>query len=92
MDEDVLQTIFVQYIGIALCNRLKYILENFVKVSGMWEWSPRLQMTHNDEQRREYYIGANQTPMNRLNTKREALFLGIYLLCQLPRTQESLFE
>ena len=92
MDEDVLQTIFVQYIGIVLCNRIKYILENFVKVSGMWEWSPRFQMTQNDKLRREYYIGANRTSMNRLDTKREALFLGIYLLCQLPRTQESLFE
>ena len=92
MDEDVLQTIFVQYIGIALCNRVKEVLESFVEASGMWNWSPRPQMTESEKLRRQYYLGSDGTSVNGLNAKRKDDFLSTYLLCRLPATQESLFE
>lgn len=91
MDEDVLQTIFVQYIGIKLCNRIKAILREVVGSSGMWKWSLRPQITEQERLRRRYYLGSERLPGG-LEKKRKDEFLNQYLLCQLPTTQESLFE
>ena len=91
MDEDVLQTIFVQYIGIKLCNRIKAILREFVSTSGMWQWSLGPKITEQEILRRKYYLGSERLPGG-LENKRKDEFINQYLLSQLPTTQESLFE
>ena len=91
MDEDVLQTVFVQYIGIKLCNRIKATLRDFVGSSGMWKWSPRPKITEQEILRRSYYLGSDRLPGS-LEKKRKDEFINQYLLSQLPTTQESLFE
>ena len=91
MDEDVLQTVFVQYIGIKLCNRIKATLREFVGSSGMWKWSLRPKITEQEILRRRYYLGSDRLPGS-LEKKRKDEFINQYLLSQLPTTQESLFE
>lgn len=91
MDEDILQTIFVQYIGTMLCNRIKKVLRVFVESPGMWNWSPRPHMTEPERLRRKYYLGSDGISGG-LNATRKTEFINRYLLCQLPATQESLFK
>ena len=89
MDEDVLQTIFVQYIGIKLCNCLKVILRKFVATPGTWQWSLTPQISEHERLRRRYYLGSERLAGG-LELTRKDDFVNQYFLCQLPLTQESL--
>ncbi|BCR89969.1 uncharacterized protein ACHE_51167A [Aspergillus chevalieri] len=91
MDEDVLQTIFVQYIGVKLCNRLKKVLRWFVETSDLWRWSTRPQMTEREGLRREYYLGSRRLSGG-VTGQRRSEFINTYFLSRLPATQETLIE
>ncbi|OJJ80355.1 uncharacterized protein ASPGLDRAFT_157245 [Aspergillus glaucus CBS 516.65] len=91
MDEDVLQTIFVQYIGVKLCNRFKEVLRRFVETSDLWKWSTRPSMTEHEELRREYYLGSRGASGG-VKDRRRSEFIKSYFLSQLPATQETLIE
>lgn len=91
MDEDVLQTLFVQYIGSRLCNRVKLVLRDFVDHSKLWKWSTRPTMTTRDHLRRTFFLGSQQEIVS-LEEKRKNEFVHTYFLCQLPGTQEAWSE
>jgi len=91
MDEDVLQTIFIQYIGVKLCNRLKEVLRRFVETSDLWKWSTRPEMTEREGLRREYYLGSRRLSEG-VMVQRRSEFINSYFLSQMPATLETLTE
>ncbi|OLN96267.1 hypothetical protein CCHL11_04489 [Colletotrichum chlorophyti] len=61
MDEDVLQAIFIHFIGVKTCSELKKGLEALISRSGdeqVWRWHAGSSLTEGDAQRRAYYLGA----------------------------------
>lgn len=59
MDEDVLQAIFIHYIGVRSCADLKKGLTDLVSLSGnrqVWRWHAGPSLTERDAQRRAYYL------------------------------------
>ncbi|KAK1963101.1 hypothetical protein LY78DRAFT_705389 [Colletotrichum sublineola] len=58
MDEDVLQAIFIHYIGISSCVSLKPILRDIVSDVNynFWRWHAGPAMTEREAQRRVYYL------------------------------------
>ncbi|KAL4905539.1 hypothetical protein BDW74DRAFT_17810 [Aspergillus multicolor] len=82
MDEDVLQLIFVQYIGLRLCNLLKNQLKEFILSDGVWNWAVAPPFTEHDKERQIYYLGRSLRggPEN----VRKSDYLERYFLCQLP--------
>ncbi|KAL4990715.1 hypothetical protein BDW68DRAFT_194022 [Aspergillus falconensis] len=88
MDEDVLQLIFVQYIGTRLCNMLKSKLKDFILSDSVWNWDVGPTLTEHDKERQKYYF---DKPL-RYGTAfqggpgkaRKSDYLERYFLCQLP--------
>lgn len=98
MDEDVLQTIFVQYVGIRLCNLLKAVLKDFISQGSVWNWTSGAQMTQRDIERRQYYLGHNhlehRVAFNKqtVENKRKTDYIDTFFLSQLPARETSLYE
>jgi hypothetical protein len=103
MDEDILQTIFVQYIGIRLCVLLKSALKDFINKKPVWKWSQGMQITHDDIDRRQYYLNsnasserrnliANTTSSQSVDYERKSEYIDSFFLSQLPSTDTSLYE
>ncbi|OHW89506.1 hypothetical protein CSPAE12_11915 [Colletotrichum incanum] len=67
MDEDVLQAIFVHYVGISNCVGLKNILARIVsdESNKFWRWHTGSPLTEREAQRRAYYLdeGVEDVPM-----------------------------
>ncbi|WQF84539.1 hypothetical protein CDEST_09553 [Colletotrichum destructivum] len=63
MDEDVLQAIFIHYIGIRSCVDLKKVLTRVVSgESGpFWRWHAGPSLTEREAQRRAFYLGESIT-------------------------------
>jgi hypothetical protein len=56
MDEDVLQAIFVHYIGISWCVALKSTLTDLVKNNSIWRWEQGSPISKEESRRRSYYL------------------------------------
>ncbi|KAF2814742.1 uncharacterized protein BDZ99DRAFT_566688 [Mytilinidion resinicola] len=84
LHEDLLQAIFLQYIGMQWCVFFKRELKRFRKVKGAWN-PLRNTVPKLDHKRREYFLGPQkQTPT--LQTKRRSIHRQKYFLAQLPDT------
>ncbi|KAF2501164.1 hypothetical protein BU16DRAFT_500064 [Lophium mytilinum] len=82
LHEDLLQAIFLQYIGMQWSVFFKRELKNFRKVKGAWN-PLRNTVPKLDHKRREYFLGPQkQTPT--LQTKRRSIHRQKYFLAQLP--------
>ncbi|KAI9367344.1 hypothetical protein BJX61DRAFT_547574 [Aspergillus egyptiacus] len=91
MDEDVLQLIFVQYIGTRLCNLLKTQLREFIKPSTNWNWGAAPPMTEEDKERFNYYLGATGSRLGPEDLRRNE-YLQLYFLSQLPLSLTTLAD
>jgi hypothetical protein len=93
-DDDIMQLIFVQYIGIRLCNLLKAALKGFVESSTIWQLGPDAgySLTQQDRDRRHYFLGSPFIPPRTVVTERKSAWLEHFFLCQLPSGESSLFE
>ncbi|KAL4966891.1 uncharacterized protein BDV14DRAFT_170351 [Aspergillus stella-maris] len=89
MDEDVLQLIFVQYIGTRLCNLLKTQLKYFIEVDTNWNWKAAPPMTEDEKERRLYYLGKNDDG-DGPEKNRKSDYLQKYFLTQLPISMTTL--
>lgn len=58
MDEDVLQAIFIHYIGISWCVTLKRTLTHVVNASSVWKWESGSPMPQEEIDKRSYYINS----------------------------------
>ncbi|KAK1765578.1 hypothetical protein QBC33DRAFT_579689 [Phialemonium atrogriseum] len=77
-DDDILQMISVQYIGIRLCNILKTALRTFVSNPSGWT--------------RQYHTGDSFAPQDSVETRRKSAYLKTFFLSQLPTNESKLFE
>ncbi|KAL4998963.1 hypothetical protein BDV10DRAFT_184855 [Aspergillus recurvatus] len=88
MEEDVLQLIFVQYIGTRLCNMLKSKLKDFILSDSVWNWEVGPTLTAHDKERQLYYFDRplrHGTAFQGGPKKvRKSDYLERYFLCQLP--------
>ncbi|RHZ66727.1 uncharacterized protein CDV56_105863 [Aspergillus thermomutatus] len=91
VDEDVLQTIFAEFIAIKFCSALKQLLKGVVTHKGVWKFSPSPQMTERDFLRRRYYLNS-PLRVHSVDKQREAEYQETYFLSYLPSSDTSLFE
>ncbi|KAL2825725.1 hypothetical protein BDW59DRAFT_69621 [Aspergillus cavernicola] len=91
MDEDVLQLIFVQYIGTRMCNLLKTHLKDFIENSRVWNWDAAPPMTENDKERFKYYLGSPGRGSGP-EAVRKSDYLRLYFLSQLPLSLTTLAD
>ncbi|KAJ5105304.1 reverse transcriptase [Penicillium alfredii] len=91
MDEDVLQTIFMEHICMRLCGMLKEVLKDFIRTRSVWTFHQRQQMDSNDRLRRQYYCGYSGPSQNVKNLRRDE-FIDTYFLSQLPSDETSLAD
>lgn len=64
MDEDVLQAIFIHYIGTSWCVALKSTLIDLVRKNLLWRWEEGSPISNAESHRRKYYLpneGFNST-------------------------------
>ncbi|PWY85078.1 hypothetical protein BO70DRAFT_335252 [Aspergillus heteromorphus CBS 117.55] len=91
MDDDLLQLIFVQYIGTRLCNLLKASLTQFIRSESVWSWACGPQMTERDRLRNEYYTTGSDENSTAERLRKEE-YLDTYFLSQLPKSETTLGE
>jgi hypothetical protein len=92
MDEDVLQMILVQYIGIRLCNILKSLLKDLIRKEYVWDWGSG-KFEERDWDRQYYYLGNYlQEIRQNVQTKRKYDFQQVFFFSLLPETETTLQE
>ncbi|RHZ64481.1 hypothetical protein CDV55_100861 [Aspergillus turcosus] len=90
VDEDVLETIFAEFIAIKFCSSLKHLLGWVITQNGVWKFSPGPQMTERDILRRCYYLNPPRSCYS-VEKLREDEYKDTYFLSHLPRSDTSLF-
>ncbi|KAI0541351.1 hypothetical protein GGR58DRAFT_510945 [Xylaria digitata] len=84
MDEDVLQAIFIHYIGMKNCVDLKAALTSLLtNESVLWNWRTD-EMTNVDRLKFEYFSGMGLNSIRKVGDVRSSLFQGSFFLSQLP--------
>ncbi|KAJ8119489.1 hypothetical protein ONZ43_g3567 [Nemania bipapillata] len=85
MDEDVLQAIFIHYVGIKNCVELKSALTNFLNNrDGPWDWTAGKDIAGVPRVRYEYFTGTRLNKEATVNGTRSGLFRNSFFLSQLP--------
>ncbi|KAH8201197.1 hypothetical protein TruAng_004665 [Truncatella angustata] len=90
MDEDVLQAIFIEYVGIQCCIMTKSLLKAFVESSPSWEWTSGAKISPLDRLRRQYYTAESIPTHNSVDIERKKRFINQFFLSQLPGTVDAL--
>ncbi|OGM48909.1 hypothetical protein ABOM_003158 [Aspergillus bombycis] len=91
IDDDVLQTIFAQYIAVRLCSMIKAILKEFIEKKSVWNWRPSPRMTERDGLRRQFYL-SDYDRISNIETSRKNDYLESDFLFHMPLTETSLSE
>ncbi|KAK5660818.1 hypothetical protein OQA88_12187 [Cercophora sp. LCS_1] len=93
-DDDILQMIFVQYIGIKLCNIIKPTLKKFMSSVCVRSLDPDQVLSQDDQDRRRYFLQQYyySTDTNNLEHERKTAYMDTFFLSQLPSTETSLFD
>lgn len=89
MHEDVLQAIFLHYIGVKWSVFLKGAFRQFRKSDGVWKSSQKT-IPQIDQKRREYYIGPDSTHrVNSVYLARDAMYRKHYFAANLMGHDEQ---
>lgn len=91
-DDDILQMIFVQYIGIKLCNILKPALKKFMTSVCARDLEGHAPLSQRDQDRRRYYLNEYYHTDNNIEEERRDAYMETFFLSQLPSTETSLFD
>jgi hypothetical protein len=92
MHEDLLQAIFLHYIGVKWSVCFKNTLEDFMRAGDSWKRNHK-EVSKLDRARREYYLGSDGTRTNpNLEDRREATHSKCYLLHQLLDNETQRIE
>ena len=91
MQEDLLQAIFLQYIGIQWSVAFKGALKEFRRDKSAWK-TIRSQIPKLDKKRREYYLGGHQSLAPSVQTQRRSTHRKDYFLFQLLDHANQHFE
>lgn len=92
LHEDLLQAIFLQYIGVRWSVHWKNAFASFRRSAGVWKMSQSsIDPLH--WKRRDYFLGASCTTPN-VDSKRQSIYRNSYFLSQLlsSETQEACTE
>ncbi|KAK4205675.1 hypothetical protein QBC40DRAFT_969 [Triangularia verruculosa] len=89
-DDDILQMIFVQYIGVKLCNIVKPALKTFMKAVCKRNLDGNTVLTPAEMERRRYYLNDYLLDRN-VEAARMDEYMETFFLSQLPATESSLF-
>ncbi|KAL2070379.1 hypothetical protein VTL71DRAFT_13405 [Oculimacula yallundae] len=87
IDEELLQAIFLQYVGVKWCIFFKEALVNFSNFDGAWT-SLRPHVPLEDRKRREYFMGAQWKKCS-VQAKRQSVYKSIFFMSQL---QDGTYE
>jgi len=89
MDEDILQAIFLHYIGITWSVVMKGMLKRLISNNDVWK-SFQKPMSIKDQDRRAYYLGAYHTGVTQgIASQKQERYRDDYFLAQLPNTVEA---
>ncbi|KAK4101342.1 hypothetical protein N658DRAFT_506941 [Parathielavia hyrcaniae] len=91
-DDDILQMIFVQYIGIRLCNLLKPALKAFTQRVCSKSLQGPAAPTSTDRDRRLFYLYHSVATADSIDSRRNSDYFDKFFLSQLPATETSLFD
>ncbi|KAK4455574.1 hypothetical protein QBC34DRAFT_445137 [Podospora aff. communis PSN243] len=93
-DDDILQLIFVQYIGVKLCNMLKPSLKQFMLSVWEREIDSHLAPSQDEQDRRRYFLDSYyySSSGGTVEHERKQAYMDTFLLSQLPDTETSLLE
>jgi hypothetical protein len=92
VDEDVLETIFAEFIALKFCSALKHLLTYVITRYKIWNFSPGPQKTERDILRRRYYLDPRPRRVNSVDNLRKCEYESTYFLSHLPGSDTSLFE
>lgn len=93
MDEDVLQAIFVHYVGIRCCVDLKLTLNHFIAAAPIWRWHAGPEPTTRDKDRYMYYTGKDlftSRHSSNIDDRRKVRFAEHFFVSQLPDSVYSI--
>lgn len=85
IDEDLLQAIFLQFIGVKWSVFFKEAFTNFFRHDGAWI-SLRKPISRQDKRRREYFLG-QQLKKPSVQSKRQSLYKAVFFMSQLPDSE-----
>ena len=88
MDEDILQAIFLHYIGLTWSVRMKGALRRIVQNKKVWKESS-IAMSRSEKRRREYFLGKSTVNMQGLAWTKQNKYEVDYFLAQLPDSVEA---
>ncbi|CAI7612276.1 unnamed protein product [Penicillium pancosmium] len=88
MDDDILETIFVEHICIKLCNDLKSALTYLISDERMFNFVQGHKMTKNDKIRRRYY--AKYEASGSTAQKRREDYFKNFFLAAMPEEEDTL--
>ena len=89
MDEDVLQAIFIHYVGIQWCVSLKENLINLVKGTTVWKGEHSSKLSPDELDKRSYFLSGSSTTSG-VAVERQTAYTDTFLLSQLPATITTL--
>ncbi|KAF4229982.1 hypothetical protein CNMCM8980_004589 [Aspergillus fumigatiaffinis] len=92
VDEDVLETIFAEFIALKFCSALKHLLTYVITRYKTWKFSPGPQKTERDILRRRYYLDPRPRRVNSVDNLRKCEYESTYFLSHLLGSDTSLFE
>ncbi|KAI8955216.1 hypothetical protein F4801DRAFT_378899 [Xylaria longipes] len=96
MDEDILQAIFIHYVGIKNCVGLKSALTHFLNRQdanhrdGAWNWRAGRDITNVDRVRYEWFSGMRFVFNSGVDSTRSNLFRESFFLSQLPASETTI--
>ena len=88
MDEDILQAIFLHYIGLTWSVQTKVALRRIVQNKKVWK-EPNIAMSRSEKRRREYFLGNSATSTQGLAWAKQNKYEMDYFLAQLPDSVEA---
>jgi hypothetical protein len=93
MHEDLLQAIFLQYIGIKWSVFLKGTLKKFIEMEGAWA-PPHAKIPLEDKLRREYFLGGDvdDEEDDTLAYARKAVWRSSFFVAQLQGNEEEVTD
>ncbi|APA14829.1 hypothetical protein SS1G_06869 [Sclerotinia sclerotiorum 1980 UF-70] len=86
IDEDLLEALFLQYIGVKWSIFFKKAFTDFSNFDGAW-LKLNKPIPFIDQTRRDYYIGNQSGYPGSVQGKREKLYKSIYFMSQLPDSE-----
>ncbi|KAH6621265.1 hypothetical protein B0J18DRAFT_432009 [Chaetomium sp. MPI-SDFR-AT-0129] len=92
-DDDILQMILVQHIGIRLCNMIKPLLKDFMNTMYSRDRDEYNAPSQADRDRLAFFTGTSlHTRIANVKSQRVSDYLDKFFLSQLPTTETSLFD